>query len=70
MDINKMKGTQLCRNCSFCDLNNRGRCTNPKAKKVWAINQRNGCDYFDGEVLFIDWDKAVPVGYRPSTFSK
>lgn len=70
MDINKISGTQLCKNCNYCDMNNRGKCFNTKAEQVWATNQRNGCDFFDGELVQIDWSKATPVGYRPSTFSR
>lgn len=32
MDVNKINGTQLCKNCKSCDIGNRGRCTNPKAE--------------------------------------
>lgn len=70
MDVNKINGTQLCKNCKSCDIGNRGRCTNPKAKQRWAVNQRNGCDFFEGELVQIDWSKAIPVGYRPSTFGR
>ncbi|MGF7010552.1 hypothetical protein M2146_001076 [Lachnospiraceae bacterium PF1-22] len=68
MDVNKINGTQFCKNCEF--IRQHGKCKHPKAKKVWATNQRNGCDYFKGELVQVDWDKATPVGYRPSTFSK
>lgn len=70
MNIDKIPGTQLCMNCAFCDLEHRGGCTNPLAKQVWAINQRNGCDYFEGSLSQIDWSKAVAAGARPATFSK
>ncbi|MCU7380492.1 hypothetical protein OBO34_19455 [Clostridiales Family XIII bacterium ASD5510] len=66
MDVNKIKGTQLCMNCEHCG--ERGKCKNPVANQVWAVNQRNGCDFFKGNLVHTDWDKAVPVGYRPSTF--
>jgi hypothetical protein len=68
MDINKINGTQLCKNCVYCG--EKGKCKNSEATQVWATNQRNGCDYFHGELVQIDWSKAIPVGARPSTFSK
>lgn len=68
MDINKINGTQLCRNCVYCG--EHGKCENTNAKQVWAVNQRNGCDYFSGEFINVEWNKAIPMGYRPSTFSK
>lgn len=70
MNVKNINGTQLCKNCDFCDMGNRGKCTNSKAKKVWATNQINGCDFFKGELVQIDWNNATPIGYRPSTFSK
>lgn len=68
MDINNINGTQLCKNCIYCG--ERGKCKNTNAKQVWAVNQRNGCDYFSGELINIEWNKAISMGYRPSTFSK
>ena len=68
MDINKINGTQLCKNCNH--WHRKLHCQNTKAKKVWFANQRNGCDYFDGELVQIDWSKATPIGARPSTFSR
>lgn len=70
MDINKINGTQLCINCVSCDMKNQGKCTNPKANQVWATNQRNGCYYFDGELVQTNWSNAMPMGYRPSMFSR
>lgn len=70
MDIDKIPGTQLCKNCIYCDTGNRGICTHPLAVQVWATNQRNGCDYFKGGLVQVDWDQAVAVGARPATFTK
>lgn len=66
MDISKVNGTQLCKNCTYCG--EHGKCKNPNAKQVWATNQRNGCDYFEGELIHIDWSKATPKVIRPSAF--
>lgn len=68
MIVNKINGTQLCKNCDFCG--EHSKCTNMKAKQSWAINQRNGCGYFCGELVQINWNKAVPLGARPSTFNR
>lgn len=57
--------TMICDDCG-----ERGKCKNINAKQVWAVNQRNGCDYFSGELINIEWNKAISMGYRPSTFSK
>lgn len=62
------KGTQICLNCSF--WNSKTLCQNKKAKRRWFANQKNNCSYFYGNLLAIDWNKATPVGARPSTFSK
>lgn len=37
--------------------------------KVTYTNVCWNCPLFDGEPEMVDWDKATPVGYRPSTFS-
>lgn len=68
MNVDKINGTQLCKNCTYCG--EHGKCKNPNAEQVWAINQRNGCDFFEGELIDIDWNKTTPIGYRPSIFSK
>lgn len=68
MNIDKIKGTQLCLNCIY--LGEKGKCKNKKASQLWFTNQRNGCDFFDGKLVNIDWNKAVPIGYRPSIISK
>lgn len=70
MDIRKIPGTQLCMNSIHCDTSNRGACTHPLAVQVWAANQRNGCDYFKGNLVQIDWDNAVAAGAMPSTSGK
>lgn len=68
MNINDIEGSQFCMNCEY--IGERGKCMHPLAEQVWHINQLNDCDYFRGELEQIDWSKATPVGYRPSTFSK
>lgn len=71
-DIRKMDGEQYCMYCDYWKKENkRCRCTHEKAKKCWAANQLNGCDYFKGELKpKTDWAKAWKVGYRPSTFER
>lgn len=68
MNVEDINGSQFCMNCKY--IGERGCCKHPKAKNTWATNQRNGCDFFDGELVQIDWNKATPIGYRPSTFSR
>lgn len=72
MDIREINGEQYCMHCKYWKkIYGRCRCINSKAKRCWAANQLNGCDYFDGELQpKYDWSKALVVGYRPSTFSK
>lgn len=70
MDIHKIPGTQLCMNCVYCNAGNKGACTHPLAVQVWATNQRNGCDYFRGNLVQVDWDKAVAAEAKPATFTK
>jgi len=60
--------SQFCMDCKY--IGERGRCLHPIAEQKWNTNVRNNCMHFDGEAKIIDWDKAVPVGYRPSTFSR
>ena len=68
MNVNILNGSQFCKNCKH--LRKGVKCIHPLAKQVWATNQRNGCDFFKGDLVQVDWSKAIPMGYRPSTFSK
>lgn len=72
MNVNEISGEQYCMNCSYWKrINGKTRCIHERAKKCWAANQLNGCDYFDGELEpKRDWSKALVAGNRPSTFTK
>ena len=72
MNINEIDGEQYCMNCiHWKRISGKVRCIHEKAKKCWAANQLNGCDYFDGVLKpEKDWSKALAAGARPSTFSK
>jgi hypothetical protein len=58
-------GDKFCMNCTYW---NKGKCSKFNAFRIG--NTVTLCDYFNGKLESVDWSKAYPVGYRPSTFSK
>lgn len=71
-NIQDLDGEQYCMYCGYWKKEGgRCHCVHEKAKKGWAANQLNGCEYFEGELQpKKDWENAWKVGYRPSTFTK
>lgn len=59
---------KVCTVCQHFGKRVKGFC--PVLGNYQVSNCANGCEYFCGEKYAFDYDKAMAMGERPSTFGK